>query len=135
VLHLRQKNYYHEVEFRSFEAVSRCHEMITFLTHRWANSFFDYMHKRSWCPKLDTLVICSYVEDSMELEDEYVYCPQHCFVKGFQTDVLGRSGAIAVPVTRAMIRDRELCAEILKYDPMCNWVGDRPGPPNTERAN
>jgi hypothetical protein len=60
---------------------------------------------------LDTLVIYSYVREGMHLEGDYTYTPQHCFVKGFQTDALGRSGVVAVPVTRAMIRDGALCAE------------------------
>ncbi|KAF2819348.1 hypothetical protein CC86DRAFT_253567, partial [Ophiobolus disseminans] len=81
--------------------------------------FFDYLHKRGWSLKLQHLIICSYVMDRMELEHRHVHCPQYRFVKGFQRDILGRSAAVAVPVTRAMIKDFDNCAKILKHDPAC----------------
>jgi hypothetical protein len=131
VLHLRQNTLWpHEIlGYDDDSHGCSSAERLTFLTHRWATAFFDYMHRRNWSPNLKTLIMGCYITDNLNLED-FVHTPQHCFVKGIQTDVLGRSGAVTVPVPRVMIMHNTLCAELLKYDPACDWVGDLPGGPD-----
>jgi hypothetical protein len=122
VLHLRQKTLYDDPECSNAERT-------TFLIQRWATAFFDYMHRRAWSPNLKTFVIGCYMKDNLGLE-QFGHTSQHCFVKGMQTDVVGRSGAVAVPVPRAMIMHNTICAELLRYDSACDWVGDLPGGPD-----
>jgi hypothetical protein len=67
---------------------------------------------------------CQVVYDRNFEEDHHgtaYYMPQCCYVKSFQTDVFGRTGVVAIPVTRARLRASEPWADILDYDPKCNW--------------
>ncbi|KAH7065819.1 hypothetical protein BKA63DRAFT_426788 [Paraphoma chrysanthemicola] len=122
ILHLRQGNYLHRDRYFHDRALND-EETLAFHTHRWANAFFSYMHKRRWSPKLTALIIrCYMTEDNSQTE--YVYSPQHCFVKGYQTDVFGRSATVAVPVTRPIVKAIEPRADLLDYDPECNIFGE-----------
>ena len=95
---------------------------VTIQVHLWANLFFDYLYKRGWSPKLTALVIGCYMPDDDDNEGLSSF-QQHCFVRGLQVDMLGRSTAVAVPVTRAMLRAAEPYANILDYDPESDWIG------------
>jgi hypothetical protein len=112
-----------------FDFVHTTPGSINYLTHRWANAFFDYLHERQWSSKLTALVVhCSVLKHPYsEPRDGYDFTPQHCYIKGFETDMLGRCRAVGVPVSRATLRKAEPYADILDWDPECNWVGGLPG--------
>ena len=94
-----------------------------FHTQNWANAFFAYLDARGWCPKLNALVIrCHVLNDD---DSPFHYIPQSCYVRGLQTDAFGRSRVVAVPVTRAILQATEPCADILDYDPDCDWANGR----------
>jgi hypothetical protein len=119
VLHLRQRNYLREDDLMFQRDGDTNSDACTFQTQRWANAFFEYLHARGWCPNLTALVIRCYVLDNKQEDDEGVhyYVPECCYVKGFQTDRFGRSGVVAVPVTRATLRASEPHSDILDFDP------------------
>jgi hypothetical protein len=127
VIHLRQPNVvtvadYYELDCMRMRLESG--DAYAFCMQQWASAFFEYLHTRRWCTRLRALVIRCHVVDTKRSsrEDRRVrYVPQCCYVKGFQTDMLGRSGVVAVPVTRAILRASEPWADILDYDPECNW--------------
>lgn len=98
----------------------------TFELQRFANAFFDILHTRNYCPKFEALVIGSWVYES-EYDNYGCYRTQHCFVKGFQTDIIGRKIAIAVPVTRSVLRRVGQYTDILDFDPQCDRVGGLDG--------
>jgi hypothetical protein len=115
VLHIRQD---HVVDPRQYPhqdtpANSHC---LNFFTQQWANAFFNHIHNRKQNPKLHTLVIGSGYADDTEKDGNKLYYPQHCFVKGFQSDILGRRTAVAVPVSRNMSMYTQPSADILNYD-------------------
>jgi hypothetical protein len=89
---------------------------LTFFTQQWANAFFNYIHNRNQNPKLHALVIGSGFADDAEKDKNELDYPQHCFVRGFQSDILGRSTAVAVPVSRNMLMSIQPSADILNYD-------------------
>jgi hypothetical protein len=96
-----------------------------FCMQRWASTFFEYLHTRRWCTNLKALIIRCQVVYHEDYGGDHggsaYYMPQCCYVKGFQTDVFGRTGVVAIPVTRARLRASEPWADILDYDPECNW--------------
>ena len=92
---------------------------------RFANAFLQYPECESMCPNLTAVVLgCHrdvYVEDPRDRD--YYHVPRHCFVRGRQTDPLGRSTAIAVPVPACLLRQTQPISSILDLDPGCKWVG------------
>jgi hypothetical protein len=99
-------------------------ESPSFQLQRFANAFFRYLHTHDVCRQLKALVIGSVVDvKKLDLEENQLYRPQHCYVKGLQTDILGRSTVVAVPVTRAQLRYAEPYADIVDYDPESTWFG------------
>jgi hypothetical protein len=84
---------------------------------------------RNWSPKLTALVVyCAVGEESRALDWQHVvFHPQRCYIKALQTDILGRSTAVAVPVSQRVLRRAEPWADILDWDPECRWVGALPG--------
>ncbi|KAH7076042.1 hypothetical protein FB567DRAFT_452372, partial [Paraphoma chrysanthemicola] len=123
ILHLRQANYLYRERYDEKHKLSD--ETFAFYTHRWANAFFDYMDRRKWSTKLSTLIIRCYTTDAELHPRRYSYSPQQCFVKGYQTDVLGRSAAVAIPVPRQTMKAIEPRADLLDYDPECNIFGEK----------
>jgi hypothetical protein len=102
---------------------------VTWEIQKFSNAVFDYMHRNHACSSLKVLVVGTHFVaglDAMMEEDMCLY-PRHCFVKGYQTDVLSRSTTIAVPVPAYRIRELEPDCDLLDYDPECNWVGGLPG--------
>jgi hypothetical protein len=91
-------------------------------TQHWANAVFAYLHTHKQNMQLTALVVCCYVSGDM-----YYYLPQNCFVRGYETDALSRKTAIAVPVSRAVLRASEPYADILDWNPGCNFFGHYPG--------
>ncbi|KAI2475873.1 hypothetical protein Ptr902_12699 [Pyrenophora tritici-repentis] len=130
ILHLRQSNYILEDEPRPCEQFEDDKKAWAFQTQKWANAFFAYLHERGWCPKLNSLVIRCYMLNEHEGDAVITYIPQSCYIRGFQTDTFGRSGVVAVPVTRAILRATEPCAGILDYDPETNWAIGKFAPDN-----
>jgi hypothetical protein len=98
-------------------------------THLWANAFFDYLHTHGQNSELTALVIRCYVSDKMYNDIHgYHHLPQQCFVRGYETDALGQRTPVAVPVTRAVLRASDpYAADLLDWDPECNWIGGYPG--------
>lgn len=99
-------------------------ESQSFKLQRFANGFFNYLHSRSWCPNFGALVICSLVQEGPS--DFMLFREQHCYVKGLQTDIMGRSTAVGVPVTRAQLGYTEPYADILNFDTGSVWYGGNP---------
>jgi hypothetical protein len=129
ILHLQQRNRPERIDR------NQSSDLVTFQTHRWANAFFDYLHKKAWCQKLHTLIIRCFVAEGVDdhTDEQHVHSPQHSFPKVFQTDVLGRSFAVAVPVTRSMVKsDVSSFTDLLEHDPECGWVGNLFGRPSTD---
>jgi hypothetical protein len=98
-------------------------------THLWANAFFDYLHTHEQNTKLTALVIRCYVSDYMYYSGHgYHHLPQNYFVRGYQANAAGQRTAVAVPVSRAVLRASEpYAADLLDWDPECNWIGGYPG--------
>ncbi|KAH3904244.1 hypothetical protein HBI56_176490 [Parastagonospora nodorum] len=88
--------------------------------------FFNALHKRQQNPKLHALAIGSYIRNRKEERADmgvpggFKYFSQHCFVRGMQTDMLGRTIAVVLPVTRAILQAAEPLADILDYDSECS---------------
>jgi hypothetical protein len=102
-------------------------------THLWANAFFAHLHTHEQNTDLTALVIRCYVSDGMySYMDPYHHLPQQCFVRGYETDALGQRTAVAVPVTRVELRASDpYAADLMDWDPECNWIGGYPGRFNT----
>ncbi|CAN9140689.1 unnamed protein product [Alternaria alternata] len=68
--------------------------------------------------KLDALVIghLATVEAIITDAEFVIPLPQQCFVKGEQRDILGRTVAVGVPVTRMMLRATQPYTDILDID-------------------
>lgn len=125
ILHLRQNNMLHRSGYPELEGISSQNtHVLTLMTHRWANAFFDYMHRKGWSQRLHTLVIRCFVAERDDMGDDYIYSPQHCFVKGLQTDMYGRSFAMAIPVSRSRVKAELPWTDILDHDPECDWIGN-----------
>ena len=80
------------------------------------------------CPKLQVLVFgCNWdVPLEVNLDDE-VHVPRHCFIRGTQTDALGRKVVVGVQSPISMIRELDPSLDILESDPECEWLGAKPG--------
>ncbi|KAH7359603.1 hypothetical protein BKA66DRAFT_472452 [Pyrenochaeta sp. MPI-SDFR-AT-0127] len=125
ILHLRQPNL--------IEPPERTHdnrrmndlevESQTFKIQRFANAFFSYLSTRKWCPKISALVLCS---SQHAIGFGQLSRVQHCYVKGFQTDTMGRCAVVGVPVTRMQLRCTEPWADILDFDPEMSWYNPLP---------
>ena len=121
ILHLRQPTHIIYLD-ESAESTKAC----TFELQRFANAFFDLLHVNKYCGKLHAIVIGSlnyYHDDTLASARR----TQHCFVKGFQVDMMGRKVAVGVPVTRELLRRVEPYTDILDFDPVCGRVGGLPG--------
>lgn len=82
----------------------------------FANQLFGDLHGAG--AKLDALVIghLATVEAIITDADFVIPLPQQCFVKGEQRDILGRTVAVGVPVTRMMLRATQPYTDILDID-------------------
>ncbi|CAN9182387.1 unnamed protein product [Alternaria alternata] len=82
---------------------------------QWVSLFGD-LHGAG--AKLDALVIghLATVEAIITDADFVIPLPQQCFVKGEQRDILGRTVAVGVPVTRMMLRATQPYTDILDID-------------------
>jgi hypothetical protein len=97
---------------------------------RFANAFVAYLEQNKLCSNLKAMIFGTHWipgEDDEELVSASGYYPRHCFVKGYQVDVLHRKTAIAVPVPAYRIRELEPECDLLDFDPECYWVGSIPG--------
>jgi len=99
---------------------------VTFELQRFANVFFQFLKTRNLCPRLNSLAIGVFWEPRTSLGNFAFHIPRHCFIKGYQTDVLGRTTAIGVPVSVHTLRSYEPESDILDLDPDCEWVGSLP---------
>lgn len=90
---------------------------VTFELQRFANAFFHYMDTHSICPNLNALAIGMFQGSKLVSESNEYYIPRHCFIKGYQTDVMNRKTTIAVPVPEYKLRQYEPEADILDLDP------------------
>jgi hypothetical protein len=92
---------------------------------RFANAFFRYLDSKSICLNLNAVVVGCHWDVNVEdpRDTDYYHVPRHCFVKGHQTDPLGRSTAVAVPVPACLLRQAQPVSGILDLDPGCEWVG------------
>ncbi|RYO11924.1 hypothetical protein AA0111_g12701 [Alternaria arborescens] len=82
----------------------------------FANQLFGDLHGAG--AKLDALVIghLATVEAIITDADFVIPLPQQCFVKGEQRDILGRTVAVGVPVTRMMLHATQPYTDILDID-------------------
>ncbi|CAN9467475.1 unnamed protein product [Alternaria alternata] len=82
----------------------------------FANQLFGDLYGAG--AKLDALVIghLATVEAIITDADFVIPLPQQCFVKGEQRDILGRTVAVGVPVTRMMLRATQPYTDILDID-------------------
>jgi hypothetical protein len=118
MLHLRQSNMVMVDALNNTDSHNGA--AFTFALQSAANAIFDRVQSFGWCPNLKALVLGSNVptpppENGM-LEEEKMYIPQHCFIKGFQTDIMGRTTAVGVPVSKAVLRHVSPFADILDFD-------------------
>jgi hypothetical protein len=98
-------------------------DMATWWIQRFATGVFTYMEEHGYCSDLKIVVVGSHVDvDKPGVFLHHIY-PRHCFVKGYQTDVLNRSTVVAVPVPAYMVRQLEPDCDLLDYDPGCDWIG------------
>jgi hypothetical protein len=129
ILHLRQRNYMSKNA--SPPVVKTCDGDPTTLaqkTHQGANAFFDYLHTHEQNLKLTALVVRCYIGDNIyHAVHRYYYLPQSCFVRGYQTNTLCHRTAVAVPISRAVLRASESYADILDWDPGCTSIWNCPG--------
>lgn len=91
---------------------------------RAANKIFGDVH-RGQDFKLDALVFGHLTWlDQQQVE---IPIPQHCFVRGQQTDSLNRTVPVGIPVTRTMLRRTHPYTDILVLDPVDfvweHWAG------------
>ncbi|KAF2833071.1 hypothetical protein CC86DRAFT_399721 [Ophiobolus disseminans] len=104
---------------------------VTWELQKFSNGVFEYMDRHKACPDLKAIVIGhhSHVGPGSHLGEEMVewFYPRHCFIKGYQIDVLQRRTAVAVPVPAYRIQELEPGCDLLDYDPECEWVGGLPG--------
>jgi hypothetical protein len=85
----------------------------------FANRFFSELCRLRCCPLLDALVI----GHACALEPESPL-PQSCFIKAEQKDVLGRTNAVGVLVSRAMVRLTQQDTDVLDLDSLAGaWNG------------
>ncbi|CAN9167811.1 unnamed protein product [Alternaria alternata] len=82
----------------------------------FANQLFGDLYGAG--AKLDALVIghLATVEAIITDAEFVIPLPQQCFVKGEQRDILGRTVAVGVPVTRMMLRATQPYTDILDID-------------------
>ncbi|KAK1915393.1 hypothetical protein P3342_003203 [Pyrenophora teres f. teres] len=99
---------------------------VTFELQRFANVFFQFLETRNLCPRLNSLAIGVFWEPRTSLGNFAFHIPRHCFIKGYQTDALGRTTAVGVPVSVHTLRTYEPESDILDLDPDCEWVGSLP---------
>jgi hypothetical protein len=81
------------------------------------------------CPKLQGIIFGMYWELEVPLtdcvNDGWCYT-RHCFVKGYQTDALGRTIPVAVLVPAFRLRELEPECELLDMDPESEWASPTP---------
>jgi hypothetical protein len=97
---------------------------------RFCNGFFYYMGKQGACPFLKAIIIGQWFEANDHNEVRAAnqsYYPRHCFIKGYQTDLLNRKTAVAVPVPAYRNPEVEPECDLLDFDPMGVWVGAMAG--------
>ena len=120
IVHLRYHPYF---EPEGNDSTKRSCE-ITSEFQCFADNFFQYLDRHGICPKLTALVIgCSWEDKSVLKDPRNYHNPRHCFIKGHQKDVLGRSAAIGVPVPAWQFRQAQSASGILDLDPECIWIG------------
>jgi hypothetical protein len=82
----------------------------------FANRLFGDLHEAG--SKLHALVIghLATVEAIITDGDFVIPLSQQCYIKGEQRDILGRTVAVGVPVTRTMLRATQPYTDILDID-------------------
>lgn len=104
---------------------------VTWELQKFSNGVFEHLDRHKSCLDLKAIVIGhhSHVGPGTHLGEQSVewYYPRHCFIKGYQVDVLSRRTAVAVPVPSYRIRELDPDCDLLDYDPECEWVGGLPG--------
>ena len=91
---------------------------------RFCNAIFGYMEERRACPSLKAIIVGQWFEAGDAREG--VGYPRHCFIRGYQTDLLNRKTAVAVPVPAYRTRELKPECDLLDFDPMGVWVGGTP---------
>jgi hypothetical protein len=101
-------------------------ELSQFHAQRFADAFFRYFHTHDLYRQLKALVIGSLNYPGFRDPNGTLQkcLPQYCYVKGVQTDIMGRSIVVAVRVTRSQLRYQESYADILDCDPESELFGD-----------
>ena len=125
ILHLRFPN----IKLRPGEGeeiwLKNSHEVVERNVQRFANPIITHLEDNALCPVLKGLVFGSHWDADARRrnhDDEWAY-PRYCFIKGWQTNLLGERSATAVPVRESELRDLELSCDLLDFDPQCQWIG------------
>jgi hypothetical protein len=88
---------------------------------KFASRVFQWLHQRGLCLSLRAVVLGSFAVG--EHDTVHRYRAQHCYVKGFQTDITGRAIPVGVQVRITQLRYEEPYAESMAFvfDPEGTW--------------
>jgi hypothetical protein len=104
-MHFRYDGLIHVEEFEGEERKRPIE--VTYDIQRFSNTFFQHLHHRGLCSKLNALAIGTYWEARRQLNADEWHVPRHCFIRGYQTDFLNRRTAIAISVSTYTLQQYE----------------------------